>query len=334
MEPKKLRLLLIVGVAAMVVSVVCFIGVSSLMQQINSRANRMRDAETVIGDLTWDEILATSSHRRTQQEQEEASAAADEASAAPSAAQAAAATASEAPEASEAASATPAPTASAAASASRTAAVSASAAVTATPKASAAATATARTTAAAPTAVRPGVSSVPAAVFGPTIPPKPTLAPAARPTVLIGGGLVPYDDRKFDVTGAAVPEAGFMKVITITRNGTMRAQDITWEMDVSDSDDIHVTISGERLGDKDPLKTGALVELYDGDRVIDTAVVVIPGDVTGTGEVNAAQVAALQKAISDPDSLEGAFLLAGDLDGNGKIEQADVTLLRERIAEE
>lgn len=125
-----------------------------------------------------------------------------------------------------------------------------------------------------------------------------------------------------------------MKVITITRNGTMRAQDITWEMDVSDSDDIHVTISGERLGDKDPLKTGALVELYDGDRVIDTAVVVIPGDVTGTGEVNAAQVAALQKAISDPDSLEGAFLLAGDLDGNGKIEQADVTLLRERIAEE
>lgn len=298
MEPKKLRLLLIVGIAAMVISVVCFIGVSSLMQSVSERADRVKRAEGVIGDLTWDEILATSSERRAAQEEEAA------ASASASAAQ-------------QSASAAPKSTASAkpSSSASASAAGGASAAASAT------------TSSSARTSASPGPSASSSAAASASA----TMDPATRPTVLIGGGLVPYDNRKFEVSSGAIREAGYMKVLKSVRDSGLRAQDITWEVDVPDADDVHVMSNGTRLGDKDVVGTGTIVELYDGDTVIDTAVVVIPGDVTGTGEVNAAQIAALQKAVTNPQALQGAFLLAGDLDGNGKIEEADVALLRERV---
>lgn len=291
MEPKRLRLLLIIGIAAMVISVVCFIGVSSLLQNVSDQADRMQRAEGVIGDLTWDEILATSSERRAQQEEEASASASEEAEA----------------EASRDASAET-------ASADQTARPSASA--SSRPSSSASAR---------PSATPAGTASEAAAAR------SATMDPASRPTVLIGGGLVPYDNRKFTISKGAVHEAGYRKVITVTRDATMRAQDIAWEVDVPDSDDVHVTVGGQRLADKDVISTGALVELYDGDSVVDTAVIVIPGDVLGTGEVDSAQVTALQRALTDPSVLEGAFFLAGDLDGNGKIEQADVALLQERV---
>lgn len=294
-----MRLLLIIGIAAMVISVVCFIGVSSLMQSVSERADRTQRAESVIGDLTWDEILATSSERRAQQSADASTATKAQGESSP------------APSASDTGSTTPASTAPAAGASS-------------TPGAST--SATPQSTAGAGVSASPGSSA-----SGASASQTATMNPASRPTVLIGGGLVPYDDRKFTVSLGAIPEAGYAKVINVTRQSTMRAQDITWEVDVPDSDDVHVTVAGQRLGDKDVISTGALVELYDGDKVIDTAVVVIPGDVLGTGEVDSAQITALQRALTDPAALQGAFFLAGDLDGNGKIEQADVALLRERV---
>lgn len=267
MKPRQLRLLLIIGVAAMIVSVVAFIGMSQLMQSVNERKERREGADAVLGTLTWDDILAQGGNP----------------AASPSA------------EASEPDS---------------TAAAEPSGAV-ATESASQADEGT-----------EPSASAEQAE----------TLAPAEHPVVFAGGGLVPYDDRKFIVSDDAVPEAGFAKVITVTRaDRPLIAQDITWEMDVGDSDDVHVTAHGRRLSDKENIATGMLVELYDGDNVIDTAVIVVPGDVTGSGTVDASQIEALEKAVSDPAALQGAYFLAGDLDGSGTIDDADLLMLHARV---
>lgn len=280
MEPKKLRLLLIVGVAAMIVSVICFIGVSSLMQSINERNARTNTGDAVIGDLTWDEILAAGSDKNKPEESQQS-----EASASGSAQASAEASGSASAQASGSASARPSPTASASA------------------------------------------SQTPSST--------PTLAPSARPTILIGGGLVPYDNRKFEVSSGGIPQAGYAKVITIVREkGGMRGQDITWEMDVPYAGDVHVTMKGTPIGDKDTVGTGALVQLYEDDRIVDTAVVVLPGDVLGTGEIDAAQLAALKAAAADPARLEGAYFLAADLDGSGAIDDKDVAILAERLGED
>ena len=277
MEPRKLKLLLIIGISAMVVAIICLLSMNSLIGTMNDYNDRQQRADAVLGTLTWADILAQGGEGR-----ETASAEASE-SAAPS----------EEPS------------------------------VSAEPEQSTPAEAENESSSPSEPAEEESASA------------QPTLPPAERPPVLVGGGLVPYDDRKFEITPGAVPQAGFAKVITITREGQiMRAQDISWEVDVPDSDDVHVTVNGVRLADKDPIGTGTLVQLYDGDEIIDTAVIVLPGDVTGTGEVDAAQVTVLQKEIAEPGTLTGAFLMAGDLDGSGSIDEADVAILRERVGVE
>lgn len=274
MKPKQLRLLLIIGITAMIVSVVAFIGMSSLMQNIQERKDRSDRADAVLGTLTWDDIISPENRDSD---------------------------ASENPDASE--------------SAKASASVEGSAAADDSPSAETSASASSEAS------VSPAAAAV-------------TPAPSARPTVLPGGGLVPYDNRKFIVSENAVPEAGFVKTITVVREDrALTAQDITWEMDVADSDDVHVTLNGRRLSDKEPIATGTMVELYDGDNVIDTGIIVVPGDIRGSGTIDAAQVAALEKAVGDPSTLQGVYFLAADLDGSGVIDGQDLELLKARAAE-
>lgn len=61
----------------------------------------------------------------------------------------------------------------------------------------------------------------------------------------------------------------------------------------------------------------------DGSTVLH-AVIVVPGDVNGTGVISLSQVVSLSKALAGKKTLEGAYALAGDLDGNGKIGLTDI----------
>lgn len=273
MEPRKLRILLGVGIAAMVIAIVCLIGLQS--QQLDSSIVRVRpetDSEqSEDAVLTWDDILAQGSRNR---EEAEAASQGNEASASASG-----------EDASEKPSASPEPT----------------------------------------------VSATPA----PTPTPQPT-PPAQTATILVGGGLIPYDARHFTVTDAGVPEVGGAKVIRFNEAGRQPLfQTISWEMDVRSADDVRGTRNGKQLRDKDKIATGTLVELLDeAGNVIDTAVVVIPGDVTGNADVGDREVRMVERQIKNPGILEGAFLLAADMDGSGTVDVTDLAMIQELVGME
>lgn len=155
------------------------------------------------------------------------------------------------------------------------------------------------------------------------------------PVVLENGGIVPYSDNYFTVTASGVEDAGGMKVLRTEGLGheTM-FQGISWRLDIDDADMLRGRANGVELGDKDLVGTGTILELLDADNmVIDTAIVVVPGDVLGSGQINEAQLLALQAAIADPNTLTGVYSMAGDINGNGTIDSEDVALLEARLDE-
>ena len=91
----------------------------------------------------------------------------------------------------------------------------------------------------------------------------------------------------------------------------------------------HTYIVYERSGETVPngacVATGMAVHQLgrDGSTVLH-AVIVVPGDVNGTGVISLSQVVSLSKALAGKKTLEGAYALAGDLDGNGKIGLTDI----------
>lgn len=82
---------------------------------------------------------------------------------------------------------------------------------------------------------------------------------------------------------------------------------------------------GEEIGGFEPIGTGTVLELSTrAGEVVDTAVVLIPGDVTGTGVLDIAQVARLAAAVEGREPLSGVHFLAADVDGSGVLDEGDV----------
>lgn len=179
----------------------------------------------------------------------------------------------------------------------------------------------------------PSASPTPEPTEAPT--PAPTEAPSVvSPPVLLEGGLVPYDSRWFTITQEPVEEIGWAKLIRGSKPGEpMKFQNISWEMDVRDAEDVHGTLNGTALSDDSIVGTGTLVQLYDaaGETVIDTAVVAVPGDVNGDGLVDAADLAIIQAAADTPGALGGVYLLAADLDGSGRVDASDIAAVTELV---
>lgn len=157
----------------------------------------------------------------------------------------------------------------------------------------------------------------------------------ARPVVLENGGIVPYSDNYFTVTTSGVEDAGGMKVLRTEGLGQETMfQGISWRLDIDDADMLRGRANGVELGDKDLVGTGTVLELLDANNaVIDTAIVVVPGDVLGSGQINEAQLIALQAAVADPNTLTGVYSMAADINGNGTIDSGDVDLLQAQLEE-
>lgn len=189
-----------------------------------------------------------------------------------------------------------------------------------------------------PSAVADALASVAPASATPEGDAAPTTLTSTTqpPVVLEDGGMVPYDDKYFTVTTGAVEEAGGMKVLRTIGLGTETMfQGISWRLDIPDADLVTGKANGWDLEDKDLVGTGTILELMNEDgEVIDTAVVVVPGDVLGSGQLNEAQLIALRGAVENPETLTGAFFLAGDIDESGEIDQDDVDLLQARLNEQ
>ena len=88
--------------------------------------------------------------------------------------------------------------------------------------------------------------------------------------------------------------------------------------------DLKITDSfGNATNESSVVGTGAKVNLYNGNELVDSLTVVILGDVTGDGGVDGTDYLKIKSSILGGDALEGAFGSAADVDGNDVIEATD-----------
>ena len=70
--------------------------------------------------------------------------------------------------------------------------------------------------------------------------------------------------------------------------------------------------------------TGAKIRLYQNDELVDTATVVVPGDVDGDAEVTYQDQLIMLSHVLTEDVLSGAYLEAGYVSGDGNMNIFDV----------
>ncbi len=76
------------------------------------------------------------------------------------------------------------------------------------------------------------------------------------------------------------------------------------------------------------VSTGASILLKDKDTVLDSAVIVILGDVDGSGEIDSTDYLRLKSALLSQITLEGAYYLAADADKDGSLSSSDYLRLK------
>ena len=76
------------------------------------------------------------------------------------------------------------------------------------------------------------------------------------------------------------------------------------------------------------VSTGALILLKDNDTVLDSAVMVILGDVDGSGAIDSTDYLILKSVFISQATLEGAYYLAADTDKDGSISGSDYLRLK------
>lgn len=90
---------------------------------------------------------------------------------------------------------------------------------------------------------------------------------------------------------------------------------------------------GREVTEDKPVGTGMRIELLDSrGNVLDYATIVVRGDLTGAGTTALSQLVQAAKALSDPQSVEGAFLEAGDINASGKIDLSDLVLMAKMLS--
>lgn len=89
-----------------------------------------------------------------------------------------------------------------------------------------------------------------------------------------------------------------------------------------------VDADGEELADDAVVGTGCDLQLIKSGtgEAVDSAAVVIAGDVLGTGVVDIQQVVRMDQDLNGLRPLEGIFVIAGDFNGSGGIDIADLVL--------
>ena len=156
----------------------------------------------------------------------------------------------------------------------------------------------------------------------------PLAVAAPSPTVSLGGGLLPGADSAFTITREGVEAAGGMKLIEgFHADGTAVLRDIRNTL-MTSSSLVKAYQDGEEIGGFEPIGTGTVIELSDrAGEIVDTAVVLIPFDVTGSGRLDIAQLARLAAALDGSQPLSGAYFMAGDYDNSGTLDEGDLMAL-------
>ena len=91
---------------------------------------------------------------------------------------------------------------------------------------------------------------------------------------------------------------------------------------------------GDILTGTDTVGTGATVSLYNGDKLVDSATVVVLGDVDGTAEVNTTDLVRIRSAFYGTLTMAEAERCAADVDKNGSIDTTDYLRIKAYFLEE
>ena len=92
---------------------------------------------------------------------------------------------------------------------------------------------------------------------------------------------------------------------------------------------LHIFADEEEVSEDQKLGTGMVIKLIKDDRVHDSDILVIKGEITGDGLVKVGDVVAVVNNYLDAEEnpLEGAFFLAADMDDSGTIRVGDVVAI-------
>ena len=84
---------------------------------------------------------------------------------------------------------------------------------------------------------------------------------------------------------------------------------------------------GDVLTGTDRVGTGAVIELMDGNTVLDHMLVIITGDVDGDGKITAQDVSHVSRFVADLELFNIRQLTAADVNGDGKLNNRDASYL-------
>ena len=98
-----------------------------------------------------------------------------------------------------------------------------------------------------------------------------------------------------------------------------------------DEQDVETEVS-----DSQKLGTGMIIKLIKNDRVNDSDILVVKGEITGDGLIKVGDIVAVVNNYLDADAspLEGAYFLAADMDNNGTIKVGDIVAIVNKYLED
>ena len=82
-------------------------------------------------------------------------------------------------------------------------------------------------------------------------------------------------------------------------------------------------VAGAEISDANFVGTGTSVELYDGETLVDSILVVVLGDIDGNGIIDTTDYLRVKSAFLGTMNLDASQTLAADVDGNGYIDGTD-----------
>jgi len=82
-------------------------------------------------------------------------------------------------------------------------------------------------------------------------------------------------------------------------------------------------INGNKLEDDGAIGTGAVIEIYDGEKLVEKKVVVFKGDINGDGQVKTTDARNALRAALGLDTLKDVQSLAADVNNDGNLKATD-----------
>ena len=121
-----------------------------------------------------------------------------------------------------------------------------------------------------------------------------------------------------DTSAMGFDDWGYIRGVPMKSNSVSQI-----EVDFENEGLAFFSYNNKLLSDKDLIGTGSVVKLKDGETVLDEAMFILTGDVTGDGVVDVLDATMAQRVSSDKAVLEEPFMIALDSNADGEIDTID-----------